>query len=90
MKTFISTWEIAPLLIIPSIESTSTETMDPTTVAGLQENSRRETREQGGRLINWTEILKQGQIEEPPGYKKTVEAIKADPYQKPKKKQKKR
>jgi hypothetical protein len=40
--------------------------------------------------MNWTAILKQGQIEEPPGYKETVKAIKADPYQKPKKKQKKR
>tara|TARA_R110000851_G_scaffold151705_1_gene293050 strand:- start:1100 stop:1222 length:123 start_codon:yes stop_codon:yes gene_type:complete len=40
--------------------------------------------------MNWNEILKQGQIEEPPGYKETVEVIKADPYQKPKKKQKKR
>jgi len=40
--------------------------------------------------VDWINILKRGQIEEPPGYKETVEAIKADPYQKPKKKQKKR
>jgi hypothetical protein len=39
--------------------------------------------------MDWNELLKQGQIEEPPGYKETVEAIKADPYQKRKRKQKK-
>jgi hypothetical protein len=40
--------------------------------------------------MDWTELLKRGHIKEPPGYKEAVEAIKADPYQKPKKKQKKR
>jgi len=40
--------------------------------------------------MNWAELLKKGQIEEPPGYRETVEAIKADPYPKPKRKQKKR
>ncbi len=40
--------------------------------------------------MDWTELLKQGQIEEPPGYKETVKVIKANPYQKLKKKQKKR
>ena len=40
--------------------------------------------------MDWTKILKAGQIEEPPGYRETVEAIKAEPYVKPKKKAKKR
>lgn len=40
--------------------------------------------------MNWSEILKAGQIEEPPGYLETVEAIKKKPYVKPKKKAKKR
>tara|TARA_R100001230_G_C5519074_1_gene56933 strand:- start:364 stop:486 length:123 start_codon:yes stop_codon:yes gene_type:complete len=40
--------------------------------------------------MNWTEILKAAQIKEPPGYRETLEAIKASPYVKPKKKPKKR
>jgi len=39
--------------------------------------------------MNWTVLLKKGEIKEPPGYKETVKAIKADPYQKPRRKQKK-
>ena len=42
------------------------------------------------KAMDWTEILKAGQIEEPPGYQETLAAIKAEPYVKPKKKAKKR
>jgi len=36
--------------------------------------------------LDWTRILKEGGIEEPIGYQETVEAIKAQPYVRPKKK----
>ena len=38
--------------------------------------------------LDWTEILQNGGVEEPPGYRETVEAIKAEPYVKPSKKAK--
>ena len=38
--------------------------------------------------MNWSEILKKGGVPEPPGYRQTVEAIKAEPYVKPRKKAK--
>jgi hypothetical protein len=30
--------------------------------------------------MNWTEILANAGVPEPPGYRETVDAIKADPY----------
>jgi len=38
--------------------------------------------------LDWTRILKEGGVPEPPGFKETVEAIKAEPYVKPRKKAK--
>jgi len=38
--------------------------------------------------LDWTRILKEGGVPEPPGFKETVEAIKAEPYVKPKRKAK--
>ena len=35
--------------------------------------------------MNWTEILKRGNVPEPPGYKETVDSFKENPYVKPKK-----
>jgi hypothetical protein len=40
--------------------------------------------------MDWTEILKRAQLEEPPGYRETLKAIEERPYSKPKKKPKKR
>ena len=34
-------------------------------------------------LMDWTRILAQGTVPEPPGYQETVKAIEADPYKKP-------
>ena len=40
--------------------------------------------------MNWTLLLKKGNVPEPPGYQETLETIQAKPYVKPVKKQKKR
>ena len=36
--------------------------------------------------MNWTEILKAGGVDEPPGYLETLKAIAQDPYVKPSRK----
>ena len=40
--------------------------------------------------MDWTRILQQAGIENPPGYEETVQSIKEKPFVKPVKKQKKR
>ena len=37
-------------------------------------------------LMDWTKILAQSDVPEPPGYRQTLEKIKAHPYKKPTKK----
>ena len=37
-------------------------------------------------LMDWTRILAQNTVPEPPGYRQTLEAIKANPYKQPAKK----
>ena len=39
---------------------------------------------------DWTRILQQAEIPEPPGYRETLDAIEAEPYRKPVKKKPKR
>ena len=37
-------------------------------------------------LMDWTRILAQSDVPEPPGYRQTLDAIEANPYKKPAKK----